>query len=69
MILNANVTKYKYDKIQKWQIAKIPYINNPKYSILGVPIENPSFLNQYLEQPVSVQMQKKLSELGQKWPN
>ena len=43
MIHNVNVTKYKYDKIQKWQNAKIPYINNPKYkrnSILGVPIEN-----------------------------
>ena len=40
---NTNVTKCKYDKIQKWQNAKIPYINNPKYyrnSILGVPIEN-----------------------------
>ena len=40
---NANVTKYKCDKIQKWQKAKKPYIYNPKYksnSILGVPIEN-----------------------------
>ena len=40
---NANVTKYKCDKMQIRQNAKIPYINNPKYkrnSILGVPIEN-----------------------------
>ena len=32
-----------WQKIQKWQNAKILYINNPKYnrnSILGVPIEN-----------------------------
>ena len=40
---NANVTKYKCDKMQIRQNAKIPYINNPKYkrnSILSVPIEN-----------------------------
>ena len=29
----------------------------------------PSFLNQHLEQPVSVHMQKKWGELGQKWPS
>ena len=37
---NANVTKYKCDKMQN---AKIPCINNPKYKrniIHGVPIEN-----------------------------
>ena len=40
---NTNVTKCKCDKMQQWQNAKIPYVNNPKYkknSILGVPIEN-----------------------------
>ena len=40
---NANVTKYKCDKMQIRQNAKIPYMNNPKYkrnSILGFPIEN-----------------------------
>ena len=39
---NANVTKYKCDKIQRWQNANILYMKNPKYnrnSILGVPIE------------------------------
>ena len=29
----------------------------------------PIFLTQYLEQPVSVHMQKKWGELGQKWPS
>ena len=40
---DANVTKYKCDKMQIRQNAKIPYMNNPKYkrnSILGFPIEN-----------------------------
>ena len=40
---NANVTKYKCDKMQIRQNAKIPYMNKTKYkrnSILGFPIEN-----------------------------
>ena len=40
---NANVTKYKCDKMQIRQNAKIPYMNNPKYkrnNILGFSIEN-----------------------------
>ena len=29
----------------------------------------PNFLTQHLEQPISVHMQKKWGELGQKWPS